>query len=42
MARHRVAGLVFLAAALAPLAVRDAYLLDGLVLVLLWGALSAA
>jgi branched-chain amino acid transport system permease protein len=29
-------------AALAPLAVRDAYLLDSLVLILLWGALSAA
>jgi branched-chain amino acid transport system permease protein len=40
--RHRVAGVAFLAAALAPLVVRDAYLLDGLVLILLWGALSAA
>lgn len=28
--------------ALAPLAVRDAFLLDGLVLILLWGAVSAA
>jgi branched-chain amino acid transport system permease protein len=42
MARHGVAGGVFLAAALAPLVVRDAYLLDSLVLILLWGALSAA
>jgi branched-chain amino acid transport system permease protein len=42
MARHGVAGVVFLVAALAPLVVRDAYLLDSLVLILLWGALSAA
>ena len=42
MGRHRVAGAALLAAALAPLVVRDAYLLDSLVLILLWGALSAA
>jgi branched-chain amino acid transport system permease protein len=42
MTRHAVAGVVLLAVALAPLVVRDAYLLDGLVLILLWGALSAA
>jgi branched-chain amino acid transport system permease protein len=42
MARHGVAGGVFVVAALAPLVVRDAYLLDSLVLILLWGALSAA
>jgi branched-chain amino acid transport system permease protein len=33
---------LFGAAALAPLVVRDAFLLDGLILILLWGALSAA
>ncbi len=42
MARHAVAVGYFAAAALVPLAVRDAYVLDGVVLVLLWGALSAA
>jgi branched-chain amino acid transport system permease protein len=42
MGRHAAALVVFGAAALAPLAVRDAYLLDSLVLILLWGALSAA
>jgi branched-chain amino acid transport system permease protein len=42
MGRHLPALAFGLAAALAPLAVRDAFLLDGLVLVLLWGALSAA
>jgi branched-chain amino acid transport system permease protein len=42
LSRHFVAGAVFLVAALAPLAIRDAYFLDSLVLVLLWGALSAA
>ncbi|HEV8309418.1 MAG TPA: branched-chain amino acid ABC transporter permease [Methylomirabilota bacterium] len=42
MRRHRVALTVFGAAALAPLVIRDAYLLDSLVLILLWGALSAA
>jgi branched-chain amino acid transport system permease protein len=42
MARHVGAGVVLLAVALAPLVVRDAYLLDSLVLILLWGALSAA
>jgi branched-chain amino acid transport system permease protein len=33
---------MFAVAALAPVVVRDAYLLDSLVLILLWGALSAA
>ncbi len=33
---------IFAAAALMPLAVRDAYLLDSVILILLWGALSAA
>jgi branched-chain amino acid transport system permease protein len=42
LSRHFVAGAVFLVAALAPLAIRDAYFLDSLVLILLWGALSAA
>jgi branched-chain amino acid transport system permease protein len=42
MARHRVAGIALLGAAVAPLVVRDAYLLDSLVLILLWGTLSAA
>jgi branched-chain amino acid transport system permease protein len=42
MARHAVAGGVLLAVVLAPLVVRNAYLLDTLVLILLWGALSAA
>jgi branched-chain amino acid transport system permease protein len=42
MARHGVALGVFGVAALAPLVLRDAYLLDTLVLILLWGALSAA
>ena len=42
MARHRVAAVAVLAAALAPVVVRDAYLLDSLVLILLWGTLSAA
>src|SRR5688500_1599503 len=42
MARHGVAGVVFGLAALAPLVIRDAYFLDSLVLILLWGALSAA
>jgi branched-chain amino acid transport system permease protein len=42
MRRHAAALVVFGAAALAPLAVRDAYFLDSLVLILMWGALSAA
>jgi len=42
LARHRGALVVFGAAALVPLVVRDAYFLDSLVLILLWGALSAA
>ncbi len=32
----------FALAALAPVVVRDAYLLDGLVLILLWGSVAAA
>ena len=40
--RHRGALLVFGVAALVPVFVRDAYFLDSLVLILLWGALSAA
>ncbi len=42
MRRHAGAMVVFGAAALAPLVVRDAYFLDSLVLILMWGALSAA
>jgi len=42
MRRHAAALVVFGAAALAPLATRDAYFLDSLVLILMWGALSAA
>jgi branched-chain amino acid transport system permease protein len=40
--RHLAAVVIFGAAALAPLAVRDAYLLHALVEILLWGALAAA
>ncbi len=36
------AAVFFALAALVPLGVRDAYLLDGLILILLWGAASAA
>ena len=32
----------FVVAGLAPLAVKDAFLLDGLVLILVWGAAAAA
>ena len=42
LARHRGALVVFGVAALVPIVVRDAYFLDSLVLILLWGALSAA
>src|ERR671925_1180185 len=42
MRRHRVALVIFGAAALIPLVVRDAFFLDSIVLILLWGALSAA
>jgi branched-chain amino acid transport system permease protein len=42
LARHWGAFVVFGTAALTPLVVRDAYFLDSLVLILLWGALSAA
>jgi branched-chain amino acid transport system permease protein len=42
MRRHWAALLVFGLAALAPLFVRNAFLLDGLILILLWGSLSAA
>jgi branched-chain amino acid transport system permease protein len=39
---HGIALALFGLAALVPLAIRDAYFLDSLVLILLWGALSAA
>ncbi|HEU5321908.1 MAG TPA: branched-chain amino acid ABC transporter permease, partial [Methylomirabilota bacterium] len=42
LARHRAAAVVFGAAALFPVVVRDGFFLDTLVLVLMWGALSAA
>lgn len=42
MRRHLGALAVFGAAALAPLGVRDAYFLDAIVLILLWGAISGA
>src|SRR5207249_5850632 len=42
LARHWGALVIFGAAALIPIVVRDAYFLDSLVLILLWGALSAA
>src|SRR5262249_16242786 len=42
LARHRGALVVFGVAAIVPVVVRDAYFLDSLVLILLWGALSAA
>jgi branched-chain amino acid transport system permease protein len=42
LTRHRGAIVIFGVAALVPLVVRDAYFLDSLVLILLWGALSAA
>ncbi len=42
MRRHAPALLFFGGAALAPLFVRDAFLLDSLILILMWGALSAA
>jgi len=42
MSRHALAIVVFGASALAPLVVRDGFLLDSLVLILLWGAVSGA
>jgi len=42
MRRHLAAAIVFGAAALAPTVIEDAYLLDSLVLILMWGAVSAA
>jgi branched-chain amino acid transport system permease protein len=42
LARHRAALVIFGLAALAPVVVRDAFFLDSLILILLWGALSAA
>ena len=42
LARHWGALLIFGVAAITPILVRDAYFLDSLVLILLWGALSAA
>src|SRR5439155_17274345 len=40
--RHTGAIVLFGGAALVPLVIRDAFFLDSLVLILLWGALSAA
>ena len=42
MRRHRAALVIFGVAALAPIVVRDAYFLDAVILILLWGALSGA
>jgi len=42
MTRHALALAFFVAAALAPLVVRDAFLLDSLVLIMMWGAVSGA
>jgi branched-chain amino acid transport system permease protein len=42
MTRHALALGFFCAAAIAPLPVRDAFLLDSLVLILMWGAVSGA
>jgi branched-chain amino acid transport system permease protein len=42
MSRHALPIIVFGGSALAPLVVRDGFLLDSLVLILLWGAVSAA
>ena len=42
MSRHALALIFFGAAAVAPLVVRDAYFLDSLILILMWGAVSAA
>ncbi len=42
MRRHGAAFVVFGAAALAPVLVKNAFLLDSLILILLWGALAAA
>jgi branched-chain amino acid transport system permease protein len=42
LARHWGALVIFGAAAIIPIVVRDAYFLDSLILILMWGALSAA
>jgi branched-chain amino acid transport system permease protein len=42
LARHRGALVIFGVAAVTPLVVRDAFFLDSLILILMWGALSAA
>src|ERR1041384_8123317 len=42
MRRRRAALIIFGAAALLPIVVRDAYFLDAVILVLLWGALASA
>jgi branched-chain amino acid transport system permease protein len=42
LSRHWGAWLIFGAAALIPIGVRDAFFLDGLILILMWGAISAA
>ena len=42
MRHHALAALVFGASAVAPLAIRDGFFLDSLILVLMWGAISGA
>jgi len=42
MSRHVLPIVVFVGSALAPLVIRDGFLLDSLVLILLWGAVSGA
>jgi branched-chain amino acid transport system permease protein len=42
MRRHALAVLIFGAAAVAPLAIRDGFFLDSLILILMWGAVSGA
>jgi len=42
MRRHALAAFVFGASAAAPLAIRDGFFLDSLILILMWGAVSGA
>jgi branched-chain amino acid transport system permease protein len=42
MRRHALAVLIFGASAVAPLAIRDGFFLDSLILILMWGAVSGA
>src|SRR5215469_17880855 len=42
MSRHALPIIVFVGSALAPLVIRDGFLLDSLILILLWGAVSGA